>query len=42
MLDRTDSPWYASMTLFRQTQFGDWREVFERIAESLGRFVRAR
>jgi tetratricopeptide (TPR) repeat protein len=32
LLDRSDSPWYPTMRLFRQTQFGDWSEVFERVA----------
>ena len=26
-LDRTDSPWYPTITLFRQTQFNDWSNV---------------
>ena len=29
MLDRTDSPWYPNMTLYRQKEFGDWKHVFE-------------
>ena len=28
MLDRTDSPWYPTMRLFRQRVRGDWRGVF--------------
>jgi len=31
MLGREDSPWYPSMRLFRQSNWGDWGEVFERI-----------
>jgi ADP-heptose:LPS heptosyltransferase len=27
-LDRSDSPWYPSMTLFRQKSEGDWHSVF--------------
>ena len=34
-LDRTDSPWYPTMRLFRQKRLGDWEEVFERIVEEL-------
>jgi Tfp pilus assembly protein PilF len=41
MRERTDSPWYASMRLFRQTQLGDWAGVFERMAEALRQFTRA-
>jgi Flp pilus assembly protein TadD len=37
MLDREDSPWYSSMRLFRQSTAGDWRGVFERMAQMLER-----
>ncbi len=36
LIDRTDSPWYPTMTLFMQRENGDWQELFERIAEKLG------
>jgi tetratricopeptide (TPR) repeat protein len=32
-LERSDTPWYPSVSLFRQTTLGDWDEVFRRIAE---------
>ena len=35
MLDRTDSPWYPNMTLYRQKDFGDWKHVFETIKRDL-------
>ncbi|WP_428490183.1 tetratricopeptide repeat protein [Rhodopila sp.] len=35
MLDRTDSPWYPTMRLFRQSRDGDWGSVFAAIAEAL-------
>jgi tetratricopeptide (TPR) repeat protein len=38
MLDRDDCPWYPSMRLFRQTRFGDWDDVFERLLRELSRF----
>ncbi|MCS5612850.1 MAG: glycosyltransferase, partial [Candidatus Poribacteria bacterium] len=38
MLDRSDSPWYPSMTLFRQKETGDWRPVFERLRLALTRY----
>ena len=30
--NRPDSPWYPTIRLFRQRKFGDWADVFERIA----------
>ena len=39
MLDRSDSPWYPSMTLFRQQETGgDWSPVFERLRLALTRY----
>lgn len=35
MLDRTDSPWYPSMRLFRQATRGDWAGVVSRVIEEL-------
>jgi tetratricopeptide (TPR) repeat protein len=32
---REDSPWYPSMRLFRQQEWGNWDEVFTRIAAAL-------
>jgi Flp pilus assembly protein TadD len=37
MLDRTDSPWYPSMRLFRQNRDGDWAPVFAAMAQALPR-----
>ncbi len=34
-LGREDSPWYPSMRLFRQQRFGDWQDVFARLAAAL-------
>jgi hypothetical protein len=42
LLDRSDSPWYPSMRLFRQPQFGDWSHVFGEIASELKILVSAR
>ena len=33
--DRTDSPWYPSVKLYRQNRFGDWGRVLERAAGNL-------
>jgi tetratricopeptide (TPR) repeat protein len=35
LLQREDSPWYPTMRLFRQTRFGHWDDVFNRIAEEI-------
>jgi hypothetical protein len=37
MLNRTDSPWYSSVRLFRQTDAGDWLPVLAAIADELKR-----
>lgn len=35
LLDREDTPWYATMRLFRQRRWGDWDDVFSRMAQEL-------
>ncbi len=35
MLDRTDSPWYPNLRLFRQDEPGQWAPVFADIAQAL-------
>ncbi len=37
LLDRTDSPWYPTATLYRQECAGDWEGVVRRVAEDLAR-----
>lgn len=32
LLDRTDSPWYPSVRLFRQPEIGEWRPVIDKIS----------
>ncbi len=39
LLDRSDSPWYPSLRLFRQTRLGAWDEVFDRMASELTNLV---
>jgi len=36
MLDRNDSPWYPTMTLYRQKQRGNWKYVFDEMKQDLG------
>lgn len=35
LLDRNDSPWYPSITLFRQTECNQWQDVIDAISRSL-------
>jgi ADP-heptose:LPS heptosyltransferase len=35
MLNRTDSPWYPTMKLFRQPKFGDWESVLKEVTQAL-------
>lgn len=34
-LERTDSPWYPSVTLYRQPKIGDWKTVLDRVKRDL-------
>ena len=40
MLNRSDSPWYPSMTLFRQKEIGDWDGVFQQIKLELMQYTK--
>jgi tetratricopeptide (TPR) repeat protein len=40
LLERSDSPWYPGMRLFRQSRRGDWEGVFAAIHEQLARLAR--
>lgn len=35
LLDRADSPWYPTARLYRQSRFGEWADVMERVAADL-------
>jgi hypothetical protein len=40
MFERVGSPWYASLTLFRQTRLREWSDVFQKMAVALARMKR--
>ena len=42
LTERSDSPWYPTLKLFRQTRRGDWMGVFEAMADELGSMLSAR
>ncbi len=35
LLERTDSPWYPTMHLYRQTQLGSWQSALEKVSADL-------
>jgi tetratricopeptide (TPR) repeat protein len=41
LMDRTDSPWYASARLYRQAKRGVWREPIAAMAEDLATLISA-
>ncbi len=41
MLERSDSPWYPTMRLFRQKKAGDWADVITRVARGDARVGRS-
>jgi tetratricopeptide (TPR) repeat protein len=41
LMDRDDSPWYASARLFRQPSIGDWNSVIARLAAEIAALSKA-
>ena len=39
MLNRSDTPWYPTMKLFRQKTAGDWKGVFEEVINELQNLI---
>jgi hypothetical protein len=42
LLDRTDSPWYSSASLYRQPQFAQWEPVFDKLTGDLAALADSR
>ncbi len=42
MQESEDTPWYPTMRLFRQSKFGDWKEVFEKVYRHLKALIQKR
>lgn len=42
MIDRTDSPWYPSLKLFRQSSPGDWNSPIARMTQTLQELAKAK
>jgi ADP-heptose:LPS heptosyltransferase len=40
-INRSDSPWYPSATLFRQNVFNQWNNVITDLKKSLKKFIKA-
>jgi len=40
LLDRSDSPWYPSMRVYRQAQHNDWRQPMQRVVSDFEDFLR--
>jgi tetratricopeptide (TPR) repeat protein len=38
LLERSDSPWYPTVRLFRQPNYGEWRPVLDQVTKFLGWF----
>ena len=41
MLERSDSPWYSTVRLFRQSKIGDWKSPIEEVLQALHHAVDA-
>jgi len=39
--NRSDSPWYPNMKLFRQPKSGDWKSVVEEIRHEIDKLARS-
>jgi ADP-heptose:LPS heptosyltransferase len=42
MAERSDTPWYPTMRLFRQHRAGDWEAVIARVADALQALIAGR
>jgi len=42
MQNKTDSPWYPTIRLFKQPTPGDWESMIKEVAQELGKFVESK
>jgi hypothetical protein len=42
LADKTDTPWYGTVTLYRKPAEGDWTSVFDQMASSLAALLQSR
>jgi hypothetical protein len=42
LLERTDSPWYPTMRIFRQSVIGDWGGPIQRLRSEIEEIARRR
>ena len=42
LTERSDSPWYPTLRLYRQTAPGDWRPTLQRLAQDLAQWAAAK
>ncbi len=42
LLERSDTPWYPTMRLFRQPSLGNWRDVMQQVKSSLEKLLSSR
>lgn len=40
LLDRSDSPWYPTIKIFRQTKTNDWKDVISNVEKTIYKFLK--
>lgn len=39
LMDKSDTPWYSTVRLFRQEKIGDWKSLFQQVALALQQYL---